>query len=95
MKICPQCKQASIFRISTGNWTTTEYYKCKECDYEGAFYLEIDPSEDATNFADLETLKQEFPNDLDPTTDLELNQENLQNLLVDKPLKEEKVEKDK
>ncbi|UYP46690.1 hypothetical protein NEF87_002975 [Candidatus Lokiarchaeum ossiferum] len=94
VKICPQCKQASIYRVTTGSWVATEHFRCRECDYEGAFYLEVDPEEDAANFADLEKLKQEFPDDLDPDTDLDISKENLQNILVDKSSKDEQEKKD-
>ena len=36
----------------------------------GAFYLEIDPEEDGKNLLDLEDLKADFPEDLDPETEI-------------------------
>ena len=93
VRICPLCKQSTLYHISGGNWTTTEYFKCSECDYEGAFYLEVDPNENASSFADLEKLKKEFPEDLDPSTDIEFSQKVIQDILEKKAPKKEKEDR--
>ena len=72
VKFCPQCREATLTRTISGSWFNTENYRCTNinCDYEGAFYLEIDPEEDGKNLLDLEDLKADFPEDLDPETEI-------------------------
>lgn len=72
VKYCPQCRNPSIIRTFNGSWVNTEHYRCTNinCDYEGALYLEIDPEETGKNLLDLEELKREFPEDLDPETEI-------------------------
>ena len=48
-------------------------FKCNECDYEGAFYLEVNPCETGKNFVDMEKLKKIFPDDIDKETEIDLN----------------------
>ena len=61
IKICPQCQTPNLYRTTFGSFTNTEFYKCRNCDYEGAFYIEVNPNETEANFLDLEKLKEEFP----------------------------------
>ena len=72
VKYCPQCRNPTLTRTISGSWVNTENYRCTNinCDYEGAFYLEVDPEEDGKNLLDLEELKREFPEDLDPETEI-------------------------
>ncbi len=93
IKICPKCKKESIFRTNSGNWTNTEYYVCNECDYKGAFYIEVDPEENGNNFIDLEKIKEIYPEDIDPETEIEINERNIQNILIKETKKS--VEKNK
>ena len=81
VKYCPQCRNPTLTRTISGSWVNTEHYRCTNinCDYEGAFYLEIDPEEDGKNLLNLEELKQEFPEDLDPDTEISLDRELLRN----------------
>lgn len=77
IKICPKCEKASLDRAQNLGWAITETYRCRECDYEGAFYLEIEPNEDGENFADLDKLKKLYPNDIDNNTEIEIDEKTL------------------
>lgn len=66
VKICPSCHKPELVRTTVGSFTNTEFYQCRNCDYEGALYLEFDPEEDGSNFADLEEFKKEFPEFVEP-----------------------------
>ena len=92
VKLCPNCKKSTIYRVSYGDWTVTERFKCHECDYEGVFYLEIDPEEKGEKFIDMEELKKEFPEDLDPQTEIKVEKENLKNILKNVDSEEEEEE---
>ena len=67
--ICPGCRQPTLFR-APANWASPEFYRCKSCDYEGAFYLEFDPEETGEKFIDMKKLQGEFPEDRDPDTEI-------------------------
>ena len=84
IKICPKCEKPSLYRARNLGWTITELYRCRECNYEGAFYLEIEPNETGENFANLEKLKKTFPDDVDPETEINLDEESLKNVLKSK-----------
>ena len=84
IKICPKCEKPSLYRAQNLGWAITEIYRCRECDYEGAFYLEIEPNENGENFANLEKLKEIFPDDVDPETEIKLNEETLKSTLESK-----------
>ena len=77
VKFCPQCRNPTLIRTISGSWVNTEHYRCTNinCEYEGAFYLEVDPEEDGKNLLDLEELKREFPEDLDPDTEISQNRD--------------------
>ena len=77
IKYCPQCREPTLTRTISGGWVNTEHYRCTNinCDYAGAFYLEVDPEENGKNLLDLEDLKREFPEDLDPETEISLDHE--------------------
>jgi len=79
IKICPKCEKPSLYRAQNLGWTISEMYRCSECDYEGAFYLEIEPNENGENFADLEKLKKlyPYPNDIDNSTEIEIDEKTL------------------
>lgn len=55
-------------------WAVTEIYRCRDCDYEGAFYLEIESNENGGNFADLDKLKKLYPDDVDNETDIKMDE---------------------
>jgi predicted RNA-binding Zn-ribbon protein involved in translation (DUF1610 family) len=65
IKICPKCQKPQLYRTTLGSFTNTEFYNCRNCDYEGAFYLEYNPDEDGSNFADLEEFKEKYPEFVD------------------------------
>ncbi len=58
-------------------WTITEMYQCRECDYQGAFYLEIEPDETGENFANLDKLKKMYPDDIDKSTVIDIDEKTL------------------
>ncbi len=74
IKICPKCEKPSLYRARNMGWAVTEIYRCRECDYEGAFYLEIESNENGENFADLDKLKKLYPDDVDSETDIEIDE---------------------
>jgi len=74
IKICPKCEKPSLYKARNMGWAVTEMYRCRECDYEGAFYLEIESNENGENFADLDKLKKLYPNDVDSETDIEIDE---------------------
>ena len=85
IKICPKCEKPSLYRAQNLGWAITEIYRCKECDYEGAFYLEIELNEKGENFADLHKLKKLYPDDIDNSTEIEIDEKTLNEpLSVDK-----------
>ena len=43
-KFCPKCKGHRIYPISTLG-ILPETYRCRDCGYEGSFFLEIEPEE--------------------------------------------------
>ncbi|MBN1216691.1 MAG: zinc ribbon domain-containing protein [Candidatus Lokiarchaeota archaeon] len=47
IRICPKCKKPSLTNAHNllSFWGGNTLLKCKECDYQGYFYLEIDPNE--------------------------------------------------
>ncbi len=60
-------------------------HKCTNCDYEGTFYLEVNPCEDGDNFVNMEKLKDIFQEDIDPSTEIDIkNPENLRHPLNNK-----------
>ena len=71
LKFCPKCKQNTLYKDSSGNWTNAEWYSCSNCDYEGAFYLEVDQNEKGENFANLDKFKEKYPEECDPTTEID------------------------
>ena len=77
IKICPKCEKPSLYRVGNMGWAITEIYRCRECEYEGAFYLEIDLNENGENFADLDKLKKLYPDDVDSETDIEIDEKML------------------
>jgi len=77
IKICPKCEKPSLYRAKNLGWTISEMYQCSECDYKGAFYLEIEPNENGENFADLEKLKKLYPDDIDISTEIEIDEKTL------------------
>lgn len=60
-KLCPNCKKPELQRTTLGSFTNTEFYKCKNCNYQGSLYLEIDLDGNEEDNAFLETLKKKFP----------------------------------
>lgn len=91
VKYCPQCRNPTLVRTTIGSWLSTESYRCTNinCEYKGAFYLEVDPEEDGKNLLDLEELKREFPEDLDPETEFSLDPDLLRKTRVSPSNKEE------
>jgi len=81
IKICPKCEKPSLYKVKNLGWAITEIYHCKECDYEGAFYLEIDSNETGKKFVDLEKLKKLFPDDVEDETDLDIDKKALNRTL--------------
>ncbi len=48
VKICPKCKQPTLITaFNVSGWLSPDYFECKNCDYMGSLYLEID-SDDLT-----------------------------------------------
>jgi predicted RNA-binding Zn-ribbon protein involved in translation (DUF1610 family) len=94
IKICPNCKKNTIYRANAGNWAQTEYYKCQNCEYEGAFYLEVDLDETGENFMDLEKLSRMYPEAQDKETTLDKSSSNLKNIL-ESPDSKNEVNKEK
>ncbi|MCW4035648.1 MAG: transposase [Candidatus Bathyarchaeota archaeon] len=43
-KFCPKCKGHRIYPITTLG-ILPETYRCRDCGYEGSFFLEIEPEE--------------------------------------------------
>ena len=85
IKICPKCEKPSLYRVKNLGWAITEIYRCRECDYEGAFYLEINSDETGEKFADLEKLKKLYPNDVDNNTEIEIDEK-----ILNEPLSRDK-----
>ena len=77
IKICPKCEKPSLYKVQNLGWAISEMYRCRECDYEGAFYLEIEPNENGENFADLDKLKKLYPDDVDNSTEIKINEKTL------------------
>ncbi len=61
VKLCPKCQQPELIKTTYGTFTNTENYKCRNCGYTGAFYIEIDQSAMENGTIDVEALKNEFP----------------------------------
>jgi hypothetical protein len=74
IKLCPGCMKPTLVR-AIGGWMNTETYQCRECEYSGALYIEYDPQETGEKLVDLENLKEEFSDDVDPDTEIDLNEE--------------------
>ena len=73
IKLCPQCKTPHLQKIMPIGFLNTEHYKCTNCDYEGALYLEVD-SENTDEFAEeLNDLKRLYPEDVDPESEEKSN----------------------
>lgn len=46
IKICPKCKKAKLkMALNVSGWLAPDMYTCKNCNYTGPIYIEID-SED-------------------------------------------------
>lgn len=46
IKICPKCKEAKLkTAVNVSGWLAPDMYECKNCDYIGAFYIELEPEE--------------------------------------------------
>ncbi len=71
IKICPLCKKPTLSKVFNG--FAGQRHQCNNCDYEGVFFLEVNPEENGENFADMAKLKQMFPNDVDPETEVDLS----------------------
>ena len=78
LKICPKCLKESL-KQTKHSWAFTEYFVCQneDCNYEGAFHLEVDLEEEGENFADMEYLREEFSDDIETDTEIEYNKQNL------------------
>ncbi len=53
IRICPKCKKP-ILRSATNvsGWLAPAMYECRECNYVGSLYLEIDPDDFVLNEED-------------------------------------------
>ena len=71
IKICPLCKKPTLSKVFNG--FAGERQECSNCDYEGVFFLEVNPEEAGDNFVDMEKLKKIFPEDVDPETEIDLS----------------------
>jgi len=46
IKICPKCKNSTVkLAFNVSGWLAPAMYRCKECEYVGYYYLEVDLEE--------------------------------------------------
>jgi hypothetical protein len=46
VKLCPKCKQATLKpAMNVSGWLAPNFLECTNCDYMGAFYIEVDVDE--------------------------------------------------
>jgi hypothetical protein len=46
VKLCPKCKQAKLKpAMNVSGWLAPNLLECTNCNYIGAFYIEIDADE--------------------------------------------------
>jgi len=46
IKICPKCKKAKLrTAVNVSGWLAPDMYECRECNYTGAFYIEVEAEE--------------------------------------------------
>ena len=47
VRVCPQCGSTHIheIRTSVSGWLTPASYHCKDCNYVGSVYVEVDSDE--------------------------------------------------
>jgi len=43
VKLCPKCKHATLKpAMNVSGWLAPNLFECTNCDYRGAFYIEMD-----------------------------------------------------
>lgn len=42
VKLCPQCEQPTLIKSAVGQFTNADYYFCKNCNYTGSFFIEVE-----------------------------------------------------
>lgn len=46
VRICPKCKEPKLKpAMNVSGWLAPDLYECRNCDYVGSVYLEVDPEE--------------------------------------------------
>jgi hypothetical protein len=46
VKLCPKCKQAKLRpAMNVSGWLAPNLFECTNCNYVGAFYIEVDADE--------------------------------------------------
>ena len=95
IKYCPHCREPTLTRTISGGWVNTEHYRCTNinCDYAGAFYLEVDPEENGKNLKTVNIVQMrcigcwhiafQYDLDLGKPTDIYTNDRMTINLTLD------------